>query len=175
MFGGGKSHTIDAIILELLAFSYSMENLFITYGDLLIKLALAMILGFILGLERTLAGKQAGMRTYALVTMGSCLFILISESMRQALGGAPGFDPMRMATQVVVGIGFIGAGLIIFQENNIHGLTTAAGLWVSAGVGMAVGFGLYMLASLAALLTLFIFSVLWRVERYISPETAQKR
>jgi len=153
-----------------------MQTFFAQYGDLILKLFLALLLGSFVGLERTVAGKQAGMRTYALVTMGSCLFILVSEMMRLNLAGmAPAFDPSRIASQIVVGIGFIGAGLIIFQGKNVHGLTTAAGLWVAAGVGMAIGFGLYMLALISALFILITFSLFWRVERLISPQTVPDR
>lgn len=152
-----------------------MEQFLISYGDMAVKLLLALLLGSLVGLERTLSGKQAGMRTYALVSMGSCLFVVISETIRQTFGDLAGFDPLRMASQVIVGIGFIGAGLIIFQGNNIHGLTTAAGLWVTAGLGMAVGFGLWSLAIVAAVLTLFIFALLWRVEKFISPKTVPDR
>lgn len=149
-----------------------MEIFFSEYGGLIIKLLLALLLGSFVGLERTLAGKQAGMRTYALVSMGSCLFILISEAVRLQFGLFSNADPLRMASQIIVGIGFIGAGLIIFQGNSVHGLTTAAGLWVTAGLGMAVGFGFYQLALISALFTMFIFAGLWRIEKIISPTTA---
>jgi putative Mg2+ transporter-C (MgtC) family protein len=141
------------------------------YGDLLSKLLLALLLGSAVGLERTIAGKQAGMRTYALVTMGSCVFVLISEALRPLYASYPGYNPIFMVSQIIVGIGFIGAGLIIFQGQNVHGLTTAAGLWVSAGIGIAVGYGLAQLALLSSLFTLGIFSVMWRIERLISPAT----
>jgi len=152
-----------------------MEIFLIQNGDLIIRLALSLLLGGIVGLERTMSGKPAGMRTYALVSLGSCLFVLISEIVRQTLGGMNGFDPLRIASQIIVGIGFIGAGSIIFQGNNVHGLTTAAGLWLAAGLGMAVGFGLYQLALISSLLTIFIFAVLWRVERFISPDTVPEK
>jgi len=148
-----------------------MENFFAQNGSFVISLFLALLLGSFVGLERAIAGKPAGMRTYALVSMGSCLFILISESVRQQIGGMAGFDPLRMASQIIVGIGFIGAGLIIFQGNNIHGLTTAAGLWVTAGLGIAIGFGLYQLALIATLFTMFIFAGLWHIEKMISSDT----
>lgn len=148
-----------------------MNHFVIQYGDLLVKLLLAVLLGGAVGLERTVSGKQAGMRTYALVTLGACLFTLISEQMRPLFSVYDGYNPIFMVSQVVVGIGFLGAGLIIFQGQNIHGLTSAAGLWVMAGVGIAIGFGLYQLALLAALLIILIFSGLWRVEHFISPDT----
>ncbi len=107
--------------------------------DILTRLLIAMILGFVLGVERTMAHKTAGMRTYSLVSMGAALFVIISEIVSQRYVGVLGFDPLRMASQIVVGVGFLGAGLIIFRESRVEGLTTAAGLWISAGIGIAVG------------------------------------
>jgi putative Mg2+ transporter-C (MgtC) family protein len=135
--------------------------------DILIRLLVAVLLGGIVGVERTLAGKTAGMRTYALVSMGSALFVLISQIVSANFIGLTNYDPLRMASQILVGIGFIGAGLVFHDHQHMRtsGLTSAAGLWVSAGIGMAVGFGLYPLAIIAALLTLLIFTVLWYVER----------
>lgn len=148
-----------------------MQTFFVANNDLILKLSLALLLGIFVGLERTLAGKQAGMRTYGLVTMGSCLFVLIAENLRPLYIGYPGFNPIFMASQIIVGIGFLGAGLIILQGHSVHGLTTAAGLWVAAGLGMAVGFGMYAMALIVSILTLVVFSLLWRVERIISPAT----
>jgi putative Mg2+ transporter-C (MgtC) family protein len=135
--------------------------------DILIRLLVAVLLGGIVGVERTLAGKTAGMRTYALVAMGSALFVLISQIVSANFIGLTSFDPLRMASQILVGIGFIGAGLVFHDHQHMRtsGLTSAAGLWVSAGIGMAVGFGLYPLAIIAALLTLLIFTILWYVEK----------
>ena len=133
------------------------------YWEIILRLVLALLLGGFLGLERTLAHKMAGLRTFALVSLGSALFVIIGELVAQTVGGY-GIDPIRMASQVVVGIGFLGAGLIIFKESKLSGLTTAAGLWVSAGLGIAAGFGLYFLAIMALILTLFVFVVLWMIE-----------
>lgn len=134
---------------------------------ILLQLVTAMVLGILLGAERSIAGKTAGMRTYALVTMGSCLFIIVSVSVGAAFLGVVNFDPLRVAAAIVTGIGFIGAGIIIFRDQSLRGLTTAAGLWVAAGIGMAVGFKLYLIAVFAAVLTLFAFTVLWFVEEYL--------
>lgn len=136
------------------------------YLEIFIGLLLAVIFGAILGLERNLAGKMAGMRTYALVSLGSALFVSISRLVLTS-AGANSFnaDPLRLASQIVVGIGFIGAGMVIFRGTELTGITTAAGIWVSAAVGMACGFGLYSLAIFSAGLTLFIFTILWIVER----------
>ncbi len=140
-----------------------------TPPDLLIKLVLALGLGAVIGLERSIARKTAGLRTYALVSLGAALFVMISQLVAENYSalGVRTFDPLRMASQVVVGIGFLGAGLIIFQNHKLSGLTTAAGLWVAAGLGMAVGFGFYFLALAVTALTVFTFTVLWYAEQYI--------
>lgn len=128
------------------------------------QLLLAVILGAAIGLERELARKTAGMRTFALVSMGACLFSIISKYAFKEFWGVPGFDPSRIASQVVVGIGFLGGGLIILRQDKVRGLTTAAGLWVSAAIGMAVGFSLYSIAVFATTLTILVFLLLWLIE-----------
>ena len=139
----------------------------LTTIDILIRLSIAVLLGGIVGVERTLAGKTAGMRTYALVAMGSALFIVISNVVMLTLANPLSLDPLRIASQIIVGIGFIGAGLVFHNNKDMKtsGLTSAAGLWVAAGIGMACGFGLYIIAVIAALLTLLIFTILWYVEK----------
>jgi putative Mg2+ transporter-C (MgtC) family protein len=132
--------------------------------DIFLKLGVALILGGIVGLERSLAGKTAGMRTYAMVALGSALFVVIGESISNLYIGTVALDPLRIASQIVVGVGFIGAGLVIFQGNKIQGITTAAGLWVSAGVGMACGFGLYQIGIVGTILALGVFTVMWFLE-----------
>jgi putative Mg2+ transporter-C (MgtC) family protein len=129
------------------------------------QLTLALVLGMILGLERSLVGKHAGMRTFALVSIGACLFVLISQYAGETYPPNLNIDPLRIAASVVAGIGFLGAGMIIFDKQ-LKGLTTAASLWVTAGIGMAVGFKIYDLAIFTAVATLFIFEVLWHVEQY---------
>ena len=135
--------------------------------DILIRLVVAVLLGGLVGVERTLAGKTAGMRTYALVSMGSALFIIISIVVSLQFISIGAFNPFAVAPQILVGIGFIGAGLVFHNNHGMKtsGLTSAAGLWVAAGIGMASGFGLYVLAIIAALLTLLIFTILWYVEK----------
>ena len=134
-----------------------------------IKLVLAVLLGSLVGIQRTVAGKMAGMRTYALVSLGAALFIIVSDvaGLYYLDLGAQAFDPLRVASQVVVGIGFLGAGLIIFQEKKLVGLTTAAGLWVAAGLGMAVGYGLYSLAIVTTILMVVVFTAFWYIEHYV--------
>lgn len=133
--------------------------------DVALKLFWAMFFGMIIGTERLFAHKTAGMRTYALVSMGAALFVIISSLVVQTSGGS--FDPLRMAAQIVTGIGFLGAGMVIVHKSHVLGLTSATGMWVAAGIGMATGFGLYNLAVIATLLTLFIFIVLWFIEQQL--------
>ena len=124
--------------------------------SLFLRILTAALLGGVIGLERGYRAKEAGFRTHFLVAMGSALFmvlsahgfdgVLVSENHR--------LDVSRIAAQVVSGIGFIGAGTIIFQKQAVHGLTTAAGLWVTAAIGMAAGAGLYLLATLTTVLVL---------------------
>ncbi len=132
------------------------------------KLCIAMILGLLLGLERVYAHKTAGMRTYALVCVSTCFFIIISLFIGDHIAiRGDSFSPAQIAAAVITGVGFLGAGLIFFQNNHVQNLTTAAGLWVCAGIGMAVGYGMFREAAFATILTFFVFSVLSIVERYI--------
>jgi len=135
--------------------------------DALIYLVASLLLGSVLGLERTLAHKKAGVRTYGLVSMGSCLFILIA---RYVIPTAEAFtyDPLRIAAAVVMGIGFLCGGVIVFKDSSIQGLTTAAGLWVAAGIGMATGYGLLELAVLATAITLAVFTLFWFIEHKLA-------
>ena len=128
-------------------------------GEMILRLGIAVGLGMIIGAERIFVHKEAGMKTHALVSLGSALFIIISEMIAYKYGGVGGVDPTRIASQVIVGIGFLGAGSIILQGKRLLGLTTAGGLWVTAGIGMASGFGLYALAVLTTILVLFVLIV----------------
>lgn len=141
----------------------------ILMGDVVMfgKLILALLLGLVLGFERTIAGKMAGMRTYALVSMGSCLLIIISIAVTSQYIGTTNFDPMRLTAGIITGIGFICGGLVIFTDKKLIGLTTSAGMWLAAGIGIAVGFELYRVAIFATILTLFTFSILWTLESWI--------
>jgi putative Mg2+ transporter-C (MgtC) family protein len=145
-----------------------MENfLNITTVDIVIRLLIAVILGMIIGTERVWAHKTAGMRTYALVSMGSALFVIISGEIVKYYTGYSGLNPVMIISQIVVGVGFIGAGLIFTKDSKLMGITTATSLWVSAGIGMAAGFRLFNIAIIATFLTLFIFIVLWFVEEQL--------
>ena len=137
-----------------------MALFFLEHSEIIIRLLLAVVLGMLIGAERLLVHKEAGMKTHALVSMGAALFILISEAMAEKYMNLPGFNPTMIASQIIVGIGFLGAGFILHNGSHIVGLTTAGGLWVTAGIGMASGFGLYSLAIIATVLVLFIFVAL---------------
>ena len=117
---------------------------------LIMRLVIAGLLGGLIGLEREIRAKEAGVRTHFIVALGSALFMIISQ---YAFGDKP-HDASRVAAQVVSGIGFIGAGVIIFQRNVVRGVTTAAGLWVAAAIGMACGDGMYPVALAASILTI---------------------
>lgn len=130
------------------------------------QLALAALLGALIGVERKLAHKTAGIRTFALVALGSCLFTIIPQIAFVHFTGAS-YDPSRIASQVVVGIGFIGAGLIVFQQSKVKGLTTAAGLWVSAAIGMSVAYKLYSISIFTTAITIFILFFMWFIEHRI--------
>jgi putative Mg2+ transporter-C (MgtC) family protein len=142
-----------------------MQNIFNPATlDIALRLFVALVLGMVIGTERVWAHKTAGMRTYALVSMGSALFVVISNEMVRTYAGFAGLNPLMIIAQIVLGVGFIGTGLIFSKDSKLMGLTTATGLWVSAGIGMAAGFGLFSIAFIASILTLFVFTVLWFVE-----------
>lgn len=117
---------------------------------LALDLILAAILGFCIGFERKLRSKEAGIRTHTIVCVGSALMMLISKYAFDSEA-----DSARVAAQIVAGIGFLGAGIIVYRKNEVHGLTTAAGVWTTAGVGMACGGGLYIVAVIATVLLIF--------------------
>ena len=124
--------------------------------EFIFRLFLAGVLGALIGLDREYRAKEAGYRTHFLVSLGSALFMILSQYAYDALLGEPGvsLDPSRIAAQVVSGIGFIGAGTIIIHRQLVRGLTTAASLWASAGIGLASGAGMYLVAGAATVLTL---------------------
>lgn len=121
-----------------------------------LNIVIAALLGGVIGFEREYRSKEAGFRTHFLVGLGSALFMVLSLHGFDEFIGIAGkqHDPSRIAAQVVSGMGFIGAGTIIFQKNVVKGLTTAAGLWVTSAIGMTAGAGMYALASLSTLLVI---------------------
>lgn len=128
---------------------------------IIFQLLFAMFLGIVVGADREIVGKEAGVKTYSLVAVGSTMFTILSMN--------PIFpDNGRIISQIIVGIGFIGAGLIIFHQNKVHGLTTAAALWVMAAIGVAIGMEYYFLAAFGTaiiIIVLFGFRVLKLEER----------
>jgi putative Mg2+ transporter-C (MgtC) family protein len=123
------------------------------------KMLLAIILGGVIGIERETLGKPAGSRTYALISLGAALFTYLGVT---SFGQFANADPGRVAGQIITGIGFIGAGMIIFHKQHVEGITSAAALWATAAVGMSVGLGQYYIAAIA---TLFIFLLLFIVRK----------
>ena len=113
----------------------------------LFNILLAVVLGFAIGYERKLRYKEAGIRTHTIVCAGSALIMVVSK---YGFADIMEYDASRVAAQIVSGIGFLGAGIIIYRKHEIHGLTTAAGVWATAGVGMAAGAGMYLVALGAA-------------------------
>lgn len=151
-----------------------MPQFFIQNSDIVLRLLVAVGLGMLIGLERVLVHKEAGMKTHALVSMGSAIFVIISEMILAKYGNIGGLDPTRVASQIIVGIGFLGAGSIILQGNRLLGLTTAGALWVTAGIGMAAGFGFFNLATIATILVLFILVVVYFFEKPIREISDEK-
>lgn len=129
--------------------------------EVTLRLFVALLLGGIVGIEREFRSKDAGFRTHFLVALGSALFCVVS----QYGFGIDLKDSSRVAAQVVSGIGFLGAGTIIFQKNMVRGLTTAAGLWVTAAIGLACGTGMYAAAAIATVMILLGLEVLNALDR----------
>ncbi len=146
-----------------------MLNQFLNYEPYS-YLVIALVLGLVLGLERTLAHKTAGLRTYALVSLGAALFVTLAQEVSPALDlSSPG--QMYILQGLIIGIGFVGGGAILHarEHNQDHtsGLTTAAGLWLASGIGAAAGYGLVSLAVFTTLATLTVFTFFWFVEHKI--------
>lgn len=129
-----------------------MENI-IEELQHLISVMVAVVLGFAIGYERKLRFKEAGIRTHTIVCAGSALIMVVSK---YGFGDSAEADASRVAAQIVSGIGFLGAGIIIYRKHEIHGLTTAAGVWATSGVGMAAGAGLYIVAAGATVILIAV-------------------
>jgi putative Mg2+ transporter-C (MgtC) family protein len=141
--------------------------------EIFLKLILAVFLGGLIGLEREYRRKEAGLRTYSLVCLGAALFTIISYESFKNLNNQFNidFDPTRIIGQIVLGIGFLGAGVIIFRDSHLEGLTTAAGLWVTAAIGATIGLGFYLLAVFSAFLVIIILALFKIIEKkYFSDE-----
>ena len=139
-----------------------MELREITYLAIALRIVTAAFIGGLLGLERELKNRAAGLRTYMLVCVGACLIMMTNQYIFQCFGTG---DPVRMGAQVVSGIGFLGAGtIIVTRHNQIKGLTTAAGLWTAAGVGLALGIGFYEAAVAGALAISFVLTLMQHLD-----------
>ena len=132
-------------------------------GDFVLRLVCAAAAGFIIGFERKSRSKEAGVRTHTLVAIGAALMMLLSKYAFSDLSaggvfaeGVHGADPARIAAQVVSGVGFLGAGIIMYRRDSLRGLTTAAGIWATAGLGMAFGAGMYVIGTVATVIVLAI-------------------
>ena len=136
-------------------------------SDLFLRLVVAGLLGAVLGFERSLAAKHAGMRTYALVSLGSALFTIAGIIASYQYSAFVSVSPLALAGFVIVGIGFIGSGFAAMRDEggSTHvELTTATGIWLAAGVGIAVGFGYYSVAVVSTILGILIFSLFAKLE-----------
>ena len=139
-----------------------MEVREVTYLAVALRIFAAVIIGGILGLERGMKNRPAGLRTYMLVCVGACVVMLTNQYIYQVFGSG---DPVRMGAQVVSGIGFLGAGtIIVTRRNQIKGLTTAAGLWSAAGVGLALGVGFYEAAIVGTVAVFAVMTLLQRMD-----------
>lgn len=140
----------------------------ISNSEIVIRLLLSALLGGLIGMEREANNRPAGLRTHVLVTIGSALIMMISiDGFRDIIASGRSGDPGRIAAQVVSGIGFLGAGTIMQNGNNITGLTTAASLWVCGGIGLAIGSGYYFGALITVAIILFTLMKLGGIEKSI--------
>jgi putative Mg2+ transporter-C (MgtC) family protein len=133
---------------------------------ILLDVTLSMVLGFVIGFEREITNKWAGLRTHMLVCMGSCIFTVLSIHAFPVFAHSPQADPARVAAQVLTGIGFIGGGTVLRHGQSISGLTTAATLWITASIGMACGCGNVSLAIVATALAVAVLVLIRLFEKY---------
>lgn len=141
----------------------------LTYPGIIFRIICAVVIGGIIGIERSVKNRPAGLRTHMLVCVGACLIMMTNQYIYQMTGTG---DPMRLGAQVVSGIGFLGAGtIIVTKHSQIKGLTTAAALWASAGVGLALGIGFYEAALTTALAIYCTLTILHTLERKVNQKT----
>ena len=141
----------------------------VTLAAVAVRILTGLLIGGILGMERGMKNRPAGMRTYMLVCVGSCLIMLTNQYIYQTTGAG---DPMRLGAQVVSGIGFLGAGtIVVTRRSHIRGLTTAAGLWAAAGVGLALGIGFYEAALIAGFAIFVIMTLLQHLDAHMHRST----
>jgi len=144
-------------------------------AQIIIRLVMSVILSGFIGLERQIHRRTAGLRTHILVSLGSCLIMLTSLYIFDIYKNEVPLDPARIAAGVITGIGFLGAGTIIREREGVRGLTTAASLWVAAGIGLACGCGFYKAAFFTAILALATLFLLRYVERMMLGKEEKER
>ena len=143
----------------------------VTYLAIVLRIVAAVVVGGILGLERGMKNRPAGLRTYMLVCVGACVIMLTNQYIYQSFGSG---DPVRMGAQVISGIGFLGAGtIIVTRRNQIKGLTTAAGLWTAAGVGLALGIGFYEAAIVGTVAIFVVITLLQKMDNKLHRRSRQ--
>ena len=148
-----------------------MEIRQVTYLAIAVRILIAIMAGGLLGMERGMKNRPAGMRTYMLVCVGSCLIMLTNQYVFQVYGAG---DPVRLGAQVISGIGFLGAGtIVVTRRNQIKGLTTAAGLWTSAGIGLALGIGFYEAAIIGSVALFTVITLLQRMDNNLHSKSKQ--
>ena len=149
-----------------------MSIIFVDYSEFFIRMLFAAVLGGLIGFERDIHGRAAGLRTHILVSLGAAVFTILSEIISQSIH-ASGFpaDPARITAQVVSGIGFLGAGVILKEGANVRGLTTAACLWSAAAIGMAAGSGYHEIAIITTGISLVSLILLKFFERFYAKDT----
>lgn len=150
---------------DLFSYIYdSVNSVEVTAVSSVYKLLLSLLLGCCVGMERKRKGQTAGLRMFALISMGATLAMILSIYVPQEYLGLKNGDPGRIAAQVITGIGFLGAGAIIQGKGSVRGLTTAAGIWMVATIGLAVGVGMYTVSIVATALIIFILMILEQIE-----------
>ncbi len=160
-------------LLENFLANFPVET-FVFDLTMLGRILLAALCGFVIGMERKKRGKGAGVRTHIIVALGSALMMVISKyGFFDTVTGDSKFDGSRIAAQIVSGIGFLGAGMIFVKGNAIQGLTTAAGVWATAGIGMAIGAGMYFVGITASLVLYCIQLILHRNWKFLHRENEQ--
>ena len=148
-----------------------MEIREVTYLAIAVRILIAIFAGGLLGLERGMKNRPAGMRTYMLVCVGSCLIMVTNQYVFQVFGTG---DPVRLGAQVISGIGFLGAGtIVVTRRNQIKGLTTAAGLWAAAGIGLALGIGFYEAAVIGSVAIFTVITLLQRMDNNLHRKSKQ--
>jgi putative Mg2+ transporter-C (MgtC) family protein len=152
-----------------------MELLDYNQIEIILQFILAAVLGGVIGVEREFLKKAAGLRTYVMVCSGCALLTILSYYGFEYIGSDMDYDPSRLAAGILTGIGFIGAGTILKKGDKIEGITTAAGLWVAAAIGIAVGLKLYIIAIFAAVFTFIILITLRPIEFWLNKRTDRSK